>query len=542
MPETETLIYNRYSILHIERSSSFSKVFFALDTYQNPPRSCVIKVFEPIVQKLKIARWIEREFQKEAKRLKQLSLNNPHLPEIYTYSCDFQVYYIVRELIEGETLEEKVKSNGKFSTQMVREILLKLLIVLDYLHQEQVIHQNIKPENIILRDEDNIPISIDFGNIKQIVSTYGFYGNKQIFSADNIYGYAPAEQALGKAVPASDLYSLGLTAVYLLTARKPIELAIDAKSNSFQLPEEVVASDPNLAEIISRAISSNIADRYNSASEMCEALLTPNSRSFELKTAANNMSQTDDRKSPVRHSWNWWKAIAYAMGISHLISMGIIAWYDWNLSKSNLVLQLPEPTEPTTSLPSIPPKQKKTAVEKPSILARQLLEPTEPTTSLPSIPPEQKKTAVEKPSILARQAKNSIEIPIFPTGSSKAQLRKALGEPSAIQQGYWANSSAWIYKQQADGSVDLGYLFDPDTDRLRQTEVTIAPSINLGTVEDVLTSLLRGEINPSIAKELQKVYNRQSTEYSFELKNLEGSIQREPDGHIYLRVWEADVY
>ena len=101
MPETETLIYNRYSILHIERSSNFSKVFFALDTYQNPPRSCVIKVFEPIVQKLKIARWIEREFQQEAKRLKQLSLNNSHLPEIYTYSCDFQVYYLVRELIEG---------------------------------------------------------------------------------------------------------------------------------------------------------------------------------------------------------------------------------------------------------------------------------------------------------------------------------------------------------------------------------------------------------------------------------------------------------
>ena len=506
MPETETLIYNRYSILHIERSSSFSKVFFALDTYQNPPRSCVIKVFEPIVQKLKIARWIEREFQKEAKRLKQLSLNNPHLPEIYTYSCDFQVYYIVRELIEGETLEEKVKSNGKFSTQMVRTILLKLLAVLDYLHQEQVIHQNIKPENIILRDEDNIPISIDFGNIKQIVSTYGFYGNKQIFSANNIYDYAPSEQALGKAVPASDLYSLGLTAVYLLTARKPIELKIDAKSNHFQLPEEVVASDPNLAEVIVRAISSNVADRYHSASEMYEALLTQKSPSSELKTAANNMFQTYKERAPDYHNWNWWKAIAYALGILYLISAGIIAWYDWNLSKSTPVLRLPEPT-----------------------------------TSLPSIPSELEKTAVDKPSILARQAKKSVEIPVFPTGSSKAKLRKALGEPSAIQQGYWANSSAWIYKQ-AGGSVDLGYLFDLDTDKLRHTEVTIAPSVNLGTIENILASLLRGKIDPSIADKLKKVYNRQSTEYFFELEDLEGSIQREPDGHIYLGVWEADFH
>ena len=52
MQEAQTLLYNRYSILHIERTNSFNKVFFALDTYQNPPRNCVIKVFEPIIQRL----------------------------------------------------------------------------------------------------------------------------------------------------------------------------------------------------------------------------------------------------------------------------------------------------------------------------------------------------------------------------------------------------------------------------------------------------------------------------------------------------------
>lgn len=504
MPETEALIYNRYSILHIERTSSFSKVFFALDTYQNPPRSCVIKVFEPIVQKPTIARWIEQEFQKEAKRLKQLSLGNPHLPEIYTYSNEFQVYYLVRELIEGETLSEKVRAKGKFSPQMVREILVKLLAVLEYIHQQGVIHQNIKPENIIWREEDNIPMLINFGSIKQIVSTYGFYGDKQIFSSNNINGYAPAEQTIGKAVPASDLYSLGLTAIYLLTTRNPIELPVNAKSNNFLLTEEIAALDPDLAKIITRAISSNLSERYQSASQMLDALSHQQSHS----TSVNNTQVASSEKSSYqsdRQGVNWWKTFACILGILYLISAGIIIWHDRKLSQNAVLLQLPEPS---TSLPANPP---------------------------------QSQPAVERPSMLDERA-DALTIPIFPTGTSKEKLRMTLGEPSEIQQGYWANSSAWIYKQQASGSIDLGYLLDLDTDKIRQTEVAIAPTVDLGTTEEILNSLLRGNITPAIAEELQNIYLRQSDEYSFELENLEGSILREPDDHIYLGVWEANFH
>ena len=504
MPETEALIYNRYSILHIERSSSFSKVFFALDTYQNPPRSCVIKVFEPIVQKPKIARWIEQEFQKEAKRLKQLSLGNPCLPEIYTYSNEFQVYYLVRELIEGETLSEKVRTKGKFAPQMVREILVKLLSVLEYIHQQGVIHQNIKPENIIWREEDNIPMLINFGSIKQIVSTYGFYGDKQIFSSSNINGYAPAEQTIGKAVPASDLYSLGLTAIYLLTAQNPIELSVNAKSNNFQLAEEITALDPDLAQIITHAINSNLAKRYQSATQMLDALSNRQPNSTSVNHAQVSSSEQSSPKSDL-HRVNWWKTFACILGILYPISAGIIAWHDRKLSQNAPLLQLPEPA------------------------------------SFPADPPQPSQSAVDRPSMLDERA-DSLAIPIFPTGTSKEKLRKTLGEPSAIQQGYWANSSAWIYKQQASGAIDLGYLFDLDTDKIRQTEVAIAPTVDLGTTEEILNSLLRGNLTPAIAEELQKIYRRQANEYSFELENLEGSILRESDDHLYLGVWDANFH
>ena len=499
MPEAQTLIYNRYSILHIERSSNFSKVFFALDTYQNPPRSCVIKVFEPIVQKPQIAEWIAKEFQKEAKRLKQLSLNNQYLPQIYTYSNDFQVYYLVRELVEGETLQEKVQRKGKFSPSEVREILVKLLSVLDYIHDRGVIHQNIQPKNIILRNGDNVPMLINFGSVRQIVATYGFYGDRQIFSATNHHGYAPSEQTLGKAVPASDLYSLGLTAVYLLTAQNAVDLAVPNFSN-FQLPSKIIASDPTLAAVITRAIGSNLAQRYNCASEMLDALLDRNLERENIKPPADHIYTVSFRPPEIsranNNNFNWWQIIISGLGILCVVAAGILVWQDWNLNQ-NPLLYLPEPS---TSPP----------------------------------------IAVE-PSML-NSRKDSIEIPIFVTGTSKQELRKALGEPNVIQQRYWANSTAWIYKDRANGSIDLGYLFYLDTDKLRQTEVAIAPSVGLGTIEDILDSLLQGKLVSPVDLELQKIYNRQGDEYTFRLENLAGSIQRDRDNNIYLEVWQADFH
>ena len=508
MQDAQTLLYDRYSVLHIERTNSFNKVFFVLDTYQSPPRSCVIKIFQPIVDKFQIIQWIDREFQREANRLKQISLSNIHLPEIYTYSNNSHNYYLVRELIEGKTLQEEVEARGRFSIEEAKDILTKLLSVLSYIHQQGVIHQNIKPKNIILRQEDRVPMLINFGSIKQIVATYGFYGDKQIFSGSNIYGYAPSEQALGRSVPATDLYSLGLTAIYLLTGENPVDLPTESNSSHFKIPSSIANLDLNLAKVLERAISPNIGARYSSASEMFDDLFQGNSNSQEqkpLEPQVKSIASVPEPKKSPRES-NWWKTIIYVMGSVYILGTVIIIWYDWNLNRNAFVPELPEPS---TSL---------------------------------SPPLAAPKTVTKKQSILNSQSKNLIEVPIFPTGTSKAELRKALGEPNAIQKGYWGNSSAWIYKDRANNSIDMGYLFDLDTDRLRQTEVAIAPSVGLSTINDILNSLLQGKINPSVSQALQQVYQRQENEYLFKLEDLEVSIEREEDDHIYLGVWEAGFH
>ncbi len=527
MREAQTLLDNRYSILHIERTSNFSKVFFALDTYQNPPRSCVIKILQPIVQKPQVAQWIQEEFQKEANHLKQLSLCNPCLPQIYTYSKDSLGYYLVRELIEGITLKEQVETKGKLSAIEVRQILVKLLKVLNYLHKRKVIHQNIKPKNIILRDNDHLPMLINFGSIRQIVTTFDFCGDRQIFSSNNVYGYIPSEQALGQSVPASDLYSLGLTAVYLLTAKNPLDLHIDLNYGNFEMPLEISHTDPELAAILARAISLNSSDRYSSAQEMLDALLQIKSQPsldkdkpenseisyLNLDTPSSKPEGSFSTSKAVaveranKYDFSWWKIIIYILSSLYFLGAGIIALYDWNSSQNTFIPQLPEPSIPFPSTLSDPTK----AVSK-------------------------------KPSMLHSQSKDLVEVPIFATGTQKKQLRKVLGEPNAIQKGYWQNSSAWIYKGRGNGLIDMGYLFDLNTNKLRQTEVAISPAVGLGTTSEILSSLLQGNITPSVNQGLKKIYQRQAKDYSFRLGDLSGSIERDKDDNIYLGVWESDFH
>ena len=532
MQDAQTLLYNRYSVLHIERNNNFNKVLFALDTYQSPSRSCVIKVFEPISEKFDIIQWIDREFSIEANRLKQLSLRNSHLPQIYTYSNDARNYYTVRELIEGRTLEETIQDTGRFSAKEVRDILIELLPVLEYIHSNKIIHQNIKPKNIILRNGDRFPMLINFGSIKQIVATYGFYGDKQIFSTNNIYGYAPFELALGRPVPASDLYSLGLTAIYLLTAKHPVDLGTSFSLNNFKMPSIIASLDRDLARVINRAIKPNINDRYSSAQEMLDDLLqndfyngyhkpTEDRANSITTVSSNSIIQTPSNKVILKEDashnaitflrdkgLNWWKIILSSIGSLYILGNAIIFWYDWNLSQNTVV---PELSEPSTSLSPVETK----------------------------LPQEQ---IDNKASMLNSQSRDLVEIPILPTGTSKQELIDTLGQPNAVQKGYWSNSSALIYKNRANGSIDMGYLFDVNTDKLRQTEVAIAPSVGLGTIQNILNSLLQGNVDLSTNQALKNIYQRQADEYSFEVKNLKGSIEREDDDHIYLGVWESDFH
>ena len=91
--------------------------------------------------------------------------------------------------------------------------------------------------------------------------------------------------------------------------------------------------------------------------------------------------------------------------------------------------------------------------------------------------------------------------------------------------------------------VSLGYLFDVNSDRLRQTEASFYQSVELETISETLNQMLNGNITPEIQQGLARIYQRQSNRYRFTTGNhLKVAIERNERDRIYIGVWEADLH
>jgi serine/threonine-protein kinase len=130
-------------------------------------------------------------------------------------------------------------------------------------------------------------------------------------------------------------------------------------------------------------------------------------------------------------------------------------------------------------------------------------------------------------------------VPAFPTGTSQDAVKAALGKPSRNSQGLW-NTQAFLY--QLEDQVDLGYLFDRKTGVLRQTEVAFAPSVDPEVMQRTLKGMLAGNLNSEIKQGLEKVRDRQTQRYSFNVGKLKGVIERNQQDRIYIGIWDADLH
>ena len=211
---------DRYQALKLIGQGGFGKTFLAIDHDKPSKPQCVIKQFFPQGQGTGGLQKAAELFAEEAKRLDELG-KHPQIPELLAYFIhEDQRQYLVQEYIAGQNLEQELKSQGNFNQDKIRALLLDLLPVLDFIHQRQVIHRDIKPENIIRRVQDNKLVLVDFGAAKAITPVNRSVTGTMIGSAE----YVAPEQMNGKAVNASDLYSLGVTCLYLLTGISPFDL------------------------------------------------------------------------------------------------------------------------------------------------------------------------------------------------------------------------------------------------------------------------------------------------------------------------------
>ena len=203
-------------------------------------------------------------FEREAETLK--SLKHPAIPK-YLDSCEVETpvgkgFALVQTYIEAKSLQEWMSGGYTFSLEELKAIATALFRILNYTHHRNppVIHRDIKPSNILLDDAKNIYL-IDFGSV-QTLKTEG------TITIVGTYGYMPPEQFGGHAVPASDLYSVGATLVYLITGKHPAELI----QPNLQIDFDDTNLDPAFSRWLRQLMHADLASRTSSASQAIQSL------------------------------------------------------------------------------------------------------------------------------------------------------------------------------------------------------------------------------------------------------------------------------
>lgn len=276
------LLNNRYQVLKSIGCGGFGKTFLAEDTQMPSGRRCVVKKLHPVSHHPQLYPLIKERFQREAAILEDLG-SHSKIPTLYAYFEENNDFYLVQELIEGITLTDTIQSQSSFSESYIREFLVNFLQILDYVHQKKIIHRDIKPDNIIIRESDQKPVLIDFGAVKEaIATTMSSSGSPQNSITIGTHGFMSSEQAAGRPVYSSDLFATGLTAIYLLTGKQPQDIETNNYTGEILWKQYAPQVSHSLAVILDKAISAHSCDRYTTAQEMLQPLQSQTSHVHQI--------------------------------------------------------------------------------------------------------------------------------------------------------------------------------------------------------------------------------------------------------------------
>ncbi len=257
-------IAGRYELLRELGHGSFGRTFLARDTLAGGP--VAIKVLD----RRAAADWKAYElFEREAAVLR--SLRHRGIPRVHDLFRDVwdgaPATFLVMDYVEGISLARLIEQR-QLDPERVVQIFVDLLDILDYLHGRvpPVLHRDIKPSNVILRPDGSAAL-VDFGSVRRIFLEPEETGS----TVAGTYGYMPYEQYMGHATPASDLYALGATLLHLLTGRAPRSFM--GEDGCLAVPD-ALPGDPRLAPVMARLLRPSPVERFASAREAREALLS----------------------------------------------------------------------------------------------------------------------------------------------------------------------------------------------------------------------------------------------------------------------------
>lgn len=278
-------VQQRYRAIELIGEGGFSRTFLAVDETES---AYVLKQLWTKNLTTEDSKQATALFQQEARRLEELG-HHPQIPTLLAHFEENHYLYLVQEFIDGMNLAKVVEEEGTFSEAQIWQLLDDLLPVLKFIHDHQIIHRDIKPDNIIRRTslptvsplnqagthtrrfgevEKSQLVLVDFGAAKLITETNSLKAGTRLGSPE----YVAPEQARGKAVFASDLYSLGVSCINLLTGIPPFDL-FDVVNHGWAWRDYLTQDvSDRLAHILDKLLQNALTRRFQSVDQVMQAI------------------------------------------------------------------------------------------------------------------------------------------------------------------------------------------------------------------------------------------------------------------------------
>ena len=239
-------------------------------------------------------------FLKEAQDVARFQ-SEPNIVSIYDYLEENDTAYMVMEYLHGCTLKQYIREHGgRLDTDHILHICLSVLDALAVVHKAGMIHRDISPENIFICEDLTVKL-IDFGAAKQV-----YLDGEQTMSVVLKPGYAPPEQYAkkDKQGPWTDIYALGATLYFAATGEKPEESFGRALEDTIKPVCEVNPEIPHaMSQVIMRAMSVKIEDRYQMVETMREALLAGEGQNAQMEPYVIPASRISKRDLPKKRGF-----------------------------------------------------------------------------------------------------------------------------------------------------------------------------------------------------------------------------------------------
>ncbi|NER05712.1 MAG: protein kinase [Okeania sp. SIO3C4] len=268
---TNKILRHRYKIISELGKGGFGTTYLAVDLDLPDRPQCVVKQLTPSDPRPQVFQVAKNLFDKEAKILHRLG-KHEQIPQLFAYFEEGGQFYLVQEFIEGNDLTKEIYPGKKISEEQAIQLLTEILKILKYVHEENVIHRDLKPQNIMRIKSDGKIVLIDFGAVKEIKGlTLTSAGQTATTIVVGTPGYMPSEQAAGQPKFCSDLYAVGMMTIEALTGVPVNQFPKDSSTGEIIWKYRVNVSD-DLGRVLDKMVLYDWRDRYHSIDEVLAEL------------------------------------------------------------------------------------------------------------------------------------------------------------------------------------------------------------------------------------------------------------------------------